>query len=419
MVVPPGPVEALERRYAISSGIREDRHMARLRGRQKGWVRRENGRWKLTYRRYQQTPDGDWDDSKVTEDLGDGSMTLKQANAAAKPFLDRANRVAEKPSIRTTVADFIANHFLKRETHHYKYLLDNFVIPGLGMKQLCDVKPFDCQQVVDRAGRKYSAQTLKHIRNAMRAVFNRAADMELFDSRNPARAIELPEIIAERRPTYTVEQLGRVLVQLPHPVYEMALLGAAVSLGPSEICGLKVKHCNLTGELLESDGEVLAPYSLAIREGWAYGKRTRLKTQARRRNVGLTADLAGAIADVIAKNKRQDPEAPVFQSRNGTPLNTNNIDKRYFSQIAKDLGFPVTWYAFRRAHSTLAALVGAEMKDRSLIMGHSDDRMTRFYDIQSVERMRAIPAGILETVKTAESKAKSEGKLIEMDRKVG
>lgn len=400
--------------------------MARVRGRQKGWIRRENGRWKLTYRRYQKTPDGDWDESKCTEDLGEGALTLKQAQAVAKPILDKANRVAEKPSTRMSVQDFTHNHFLKKETHHYKYLLDNFVLPAIGHKQLCDVGPTDCQDIINRAMRKYSAQTCKHIRNAIRAIFNRAEEMELFERRNPAKAVELPEIIAEKRPTYTAEQLGRVLVMLESPVYEMALLGAAVSLGPSELCGLRVKHCNLTENAIEMDGEVLAPFSLAVREGWYYGKRTKLKTQARRRNIGITKDLAVALERVIAKNKRKDAEAPVFQSRNGTPLNTNNIEKRKFTLLEESLGFPVTWYAFRRAHSTLAALTGADLKDRALVMGHSDERMTLFYDVQSVERLRAVPTGIMEKVREqehkareAEDRAKQEGKLVEMERKAG
>lgn len=406
-----GAAAALEALRDVHSLTREDIRMSRIRGRQRGWIRRENGIWKLTYRVYQRTPDGEWSDSKQTVDLGDGSMTLKQANAAAKPFLDRANRVAEKPSIRMSVADFIDQQFARRaNTHHYRYLIENFIRPALGLKQLCDVRPIDCQAIIDRAGKKYSSQTLKHIKGALRAIFNRAIDLEVFDGRNPAAKLDLPEVYAEKRPTYTVEQLGQVLVLLESPVYEMALLGAACSLGPSELCGLRVRHCNLTGEAVERDGEILAPYSLAIREGWYDGERTHLKAKARRRNIGITADLAEAVAAVIARNKMQGPEAPVFQSRAGTPLNTKNIERRQFKVLEERLGFSVTWYAFRRSHSTLAALTGANLQDRALVMGHSDDRMTRFYDVLSVERMRQVPANILERVHEQEAKAREEGK---------
>ncbi len=63
------------------------------------------------------------------------------------------------------------------------------------------------------------------------------------------------------------------------------------------------------------------------------------------------------------------------------------------------LGFPVTWYTFRRAHSTLAGQIpGIAVEDRQRTMGHADARMSLYYSVSDVERRRAIPAGIMEQV---------------------
>ena len=68
-----------------------------------------------------------------------------------------------------------------------------------------------------------------------------------------------------------------------------------------------------------------------------------------------------------------------------------------FRPLAKDLGFPVTWYAFRRAHSSLAGqLPGVSVDDRKHAMGHADAKMTLYYSVDDVERRRRIPTGILQ-----------------------
>ena len=43
-------------------------------------------------------------------------------------------------------------------------------------------------------------------------------------------------------------------------------------------------------------------------------------------------------------------------------------------------------------------------------MGHADDRMTRYYDIADVERMRAVPTRILAHVRTEEKKVRKLAK---------
>lgn len=100
-------------------------------------------------------------------------------------------------------------------------------------------------------------------------------------------------------------------------------------------------------------------------------------------------------------------------------LTRTTSSNRVFKSIGEAVGFPVTWYGFRRAHSSLAALTGANVQDRKLIMGHSNDAMSLYYDVQDVERMRGLTSRIADAVKTAEEKARAEGKLVQMERKAG
>jgi integrase len=80
------------------------------------------------------------------------------------------------------------------------------------------------------------------------------------------------------------------------------------------------------------------------------------------------------------------PDSPLFRSRNGTPLDAHNINNRVFRPLSKRLGFPVTWHAFRRAHSSCMAEIDAPIADRILMMGHAEMQMTLSYDVQSLEQ---------------------------------
>lgn len=419
-------IDAMHEAY---TPMREELSMARVRGRQRGYLRREGPSWFVTFHEYRKDPDtGEWTKpERVTEWLGPESMTRKEATAKAQPFLDKANRQAERPSMAMTVSAFLETRFMPMVERtkkwagqkHYRSML-KLIEPAIGLKQIAAVTTDDIDSLVIKLHRKgYSRQTQLHVKNAVSAIFNHAASLNLYDHRNPAAAVQIGEIVAQKRPTYTAEQLAQVLIRLDSPIYEMALLGAACSLGPAELLGIRIRHCNLAALPVELDGEVIAPRSILIAENFYDGHRDTLKTRARRRIVPLDETLAARLAGVIAAAKDPSSEAPLFQSRNGTPLDAHNISNRVFKRLSADLGFPVAWYGFRRAHSSLAALTGANVQDRKLVMGHSREAMSLYYDVADVERMRAVPARIMERVRVQEEAARAAGKLTVMERKAG
>jgi integrase len=307
-----------------------------------------------------------------------------------------------------TLAEFVSQKFelhviARREPggqKHYRFWLRKHILPAVGAVELAEFTPDHAESLIAaKHAAGYSGQTLHHLKFALSAIFRHAIHLRLYPHANPALGVELPASRPRRRATYTCAQLSAVLARLKSPIREMALLGVACSLGPSELCGLRIAHANLTSVPAELDGEALAPFSLAIRENWYEGKRGRLKTGTRRRNVPITAELAAQLSELVRQAKIATPDAPLFQARTGKPIDSHNASNRIFRPLAKELGFAVTWYGFRRAHSTLAALTGACVDDRKLVMGHADGRMTLYYDIADVERMRAVPERILARIK--------------------
>ena len=265
--------------------------------------------------------------------------------------LDRVNLAKRAPDAAMTFDDFVRVRFEPQVMlvqlkpagiKHYRYHFEKHVLPALGKMRICDIGPDDVQCLITEKSRAgFSPQTLKHIRNVVSATFRHAENMRIYLERNPTRGVVLPTITPVKRPTYTTEQVGAILVRLKsHEVYEMALLSLAASTGPAEMCGLRLKHLNLTRHVLETGDEILAPYSIAIRENYYLGQWGSLKTGNRSRNLPLDPPLAKLLAALILRSKRQDPEAPLFQSRTGRPMDTHNVANRNFpSRSASSLAF--------------------------------------------------------------------------------
>jgi len=179
-------------------------------------------------------------------------------------------------------------------------------------------------------------------------------------------------------------------------------LSVATSMNVAEMCGVRRKHANLTDQVVVVEGEVMAPFSIAVRENCYEGKRGSLKAGSRKRNVPITRELAAALVDLTAQSKHQGPEVPLFCSRNGTPIDAHNASNRHLRPLSVKLGFDITWHAFRRAHSTFAGMIeGVQIEDRVATMGHRDAQMTLYYSVEDVERRRAVPQKIMERLMPA------------------
>lgn len=385
--------------------------MARKVGEQKGQIFRKGPSWFVRFREYVRGVDGpltsrqrcEW----VGDAVGENRLSKREAERKAKEeFLDPLNRRNLRPSSAMLLEDFVQTKFQLQVVDrkkpagkkHYRYLLGNFVMPAFGRRRLCDIAMDDVEILLASLKEKgYAHQTVVHVKNCVSAVFRYARRLKLYLEENPAAEVDLGEgPVVRKKPTYSWPQAALVMARLKSPYRQMAKLSVATSMNVAEMCGVRMKWTNFTPNIKIVEGEVLAPYSLAVRENYYRGEYGSLKAGKRRRNVPITRELAESLAALVGTSQFQDPEGPLFSSRNGTPVDAHNIANRFFRPLAKKLGFPVTWHAFRRAHSSFAGeLEGLPIEDRIANMGHGDARMTLYYSVADMERRRRIPEEIL------------------------
>ncbi len=373
--------------------------MARRRGQRKGWLRAEHGSWLLTYRVYDQTGRGHRETVTIGPCDGSGKLTEKQAERFAwDHYLCKVDQIAQQPRALMTLAEFWEKHFkpsalvrLKKSSREqYFSLYARWIGPVIGRKRLATLETGDVEQVIALAVEGgMSPATAKHCRKVISAIYTRAKKLRIASGDNPASLADVPtpEPVREKL-ALSAEKMRAVLVMLTEPVRTMALTAVLTSMNVSELCGLRWRHVNLTPEWA-MDADALPPFTLAVRQHFTRGEVGSLKTGNRKRNVPLPEVLVTALAKLKARPKFNGPDDVVFCSREGTPINENNVRRRWFSKIAKELGISrLSWHVFRYSHATFTESIGMHARDRQMLMGHGSLDQTDRYTVEDQERIR-------------------------------
>lgn len=419
--------------------------MGRRRLQQKGELRKIGGWWRGRWHEDQIQPDGStkygWSRFRdVGPATGENRMTEKEAKRAFwDNYLSRLDENMRTPQSVLTVAQFVERRFVPESVMmmkpagriHYTTMLPHVLegipverrsfkgtkkgqelpeIPrmfGIGKKRMRDVNHEDVQRLVAEAiRRKYSPQTLRHIRTCVSAIFTFAEEIRWFSGRNPAKFVKLPEMTRKDVRVLTFDELKALLAILKPTARAMVLCASLTSMNIAEVCGLRWKRVNLTDEPVIMDGESLPPRCVAVREQWYRAAFGTVKAKSRRRNLPLPKLLVDALKEIHAgvsgskvtacpvtdganrlQTAREDPtrqqptpEDPVFVGREGKPRDQSAMLKRQVRPAAAKIGAPTLgWHDLRRTFATLADQLGMSMGERQALMGHARASQTMAY----------------------------------------
>jgi integrase len=227
--------------------------------------------------------------------------------------------------------------------------------PYLDKVRLSDVQPVDVQRLVAAAfARGYSTQTVKHMRNVVRAIFALAAKKGWFTGDNPANPVTLPEMTRKEAHALTLAQVKKLLEVMQYPEKEMALLAILTSMNIAEICGLQWKYVNLTETWLSIDGEPIPPKTIAVRRQWYRGELLEPNWKSRNRNLSISDLLFPMLLGLSRRAKYTGPDDFVVASHAGAPINEHYISARRLKPIGKAFEMPwLSWRVFRRTRASL------------------------------------------------------------------
>ena len=382
--------------------------MARRRFQQKGNLYQQSGWWKLRWREDQINSTGKvkrgWSPS-VTVGPAAGNpnmkpMTEKEARREAwTRYLSKLDQNVTTPQAVVTFDDFVKLKFrpehielrLRRSTRKFvDNILKNHISPALGSMRLREIRKDQVQQLVSSAiGKGLSIQTAKHIKNIVSAVFRHAIESEWISTANPATNVRLPQMERTVAPALSFQQVSNLLAILESPQREMVMFAVLTGLNIAEILGVYWQAVNLSDKAVFSNGEVLPPWTVAVRQQWYRGALSPTKAKNRVRNVPIPVALRPVLIEMSRREKWSGPTDPVFVARTGKPADEHNIMRRHIKPAAEQLGMNVSWHVFRRTFSTLSDQVEMTAGQRQALMGHASILMTARYTQTGTEEVRS------------------------------
>jgi integrase len=232
--------------------------------------------------------------------------------------------------------------------------------PYLGNMPLSETRTGDVQRLIEAAvARGYSAQTVKHIRNVVAAIFAHAKKRQCFHGDNPATQVVLPKMVRKEAHALTFAQAKDLLGAMEYPQRELALIAILTHMNVAEICGLQWKWVNLTDDWCMAEGERIPPRTIAVRRHFYRGELVSLPMKSRNRYLSIPEPLLEVLRGLRQRQRYTGPDDFVLASRVGTPVNQQDIAKRRLKPIGKTMKMPwLSWRVLSRTHTTLAHELG-------------------------------------------------------------
>jgi integrase len=358
----------------------------RRKGEQGGTVRRKGNSWYIRFWQWRPDDAGNLKyvrvERRVDGDFPNNARGQRQAETAGyNQWVAPANGVTKAPQGLATVEQF---YDLRFQVDHvdrleesgrifYKSIWGRHIKPTLGSVQLKDVTPLMAQALISaKLNAGLSTQTIRHIRNCLSAIFRHARGLDFYDGKLPTEGVKLPEVIHKERRALTWEQV-KILADAMPRYRHLVIFLSQTGLRIGEACALRWKHVNLTDEWLIVDGEALPPNSFLVCSNWVRSKRKPTTKNRSWRKIPLTAEAWVAVSLQYEMSGFKGEDQPVFVSRVGTPINSNNFNNRAFKKAAKKVGLPwATPHCLRHTTATLADKVGLSVADKQKIQSALD-----------------------------------------------
>jgi integrase len=352
---------------------------------QRGSVHKRGERKKVWVARYSEDvigPDGAIASIRRSVVLGTVAEipTKRQAEQLLADRLRPINSGHYRPSSLRTLRDYADAIWLpevlptlKHSTKkYYQYMLRFHLYPTFADVQLRLINRDAVQSFLSaKLCSGLSWRTVKGLRTLFGTLMAAAEADEIIPS-NPVRKTRFPRRgPAKDRAVIAPDKIQELLIALPEPSRSLAHLLVFTGLRIGELLALRwrdvdLERCGLRVTQSVYDGHFDEP-----------------KSQRSKRSIPLGAKSIEILA--ARKPARVNPDALVFSTDTGTPLDRHNLVNRQLKPTCKKLGLMgVSWHWLRHANATLLDAVGTPLGTVQALLGHSSSAITRDVYLHSI-----------------------------------
>jgi integrase len=206
---------------------------------------------------------------------------------------------------------------------------------------------------------KASPKTIRNAVMTLRSMWSTAKAWGCV-THDPFDGLRLPLLEKQEQPYFTAKQMRRIIRRAEEPCQTLYWLAAETGLRAGELAGLQW-------------GDVKNGHIEVRRSIWG-SKAQSPKTTNGVRTFAVSAELQARL-----ESKRR-PAGFVFATRNGTPWNMNDVQKRHLVPLLKRLAMKQAgFHAFRHGNETVMDGLRTPVALRLGRLGHGDTRMMTHY----------------------------------------
>jgi integrase len=365
--------------------------MAR-RGFQQGSLTQRGTRKKMWFARWWEDvmeSDGTLRRVRRAETLGPVAQfpSKRAAMQVLSGLLGNINSGKAKPQMVRTFAGFVKDDWspvvlptLKYATQkHYQYMLNVHLIPAFGPRQLREITREEPQGFLSRklAG-GLAWETVHHFKCGLSKILGSAEEWGYIGD-NPALKTRLPRRQhGEPRCVLAPEQVRKLASELDEPARSVTLALVLTGLRVGELLALRWGNVDVKAQMLR------------VCETVYEGHFDRPKTKRSVRTIPIGAETAAIFASLLPPNV--NPNALVFATKEGLPLDRRNLLRKHVKPVAKKMGLNVTWHLLRHSYATMLGGVGTPVGTMQSLLGHSAPEITREIYLHAIpqEQRRAV-----------------------------
>lgn len=262
-------------------------------------------------------------------------------------------------------------------------MLRIYIRPLLGEYKLSKLRPLDIQEAYTTLIEKVSASTIRRAHAVLHNALEDAVRWEMI-IKNPSNYANVPKakITKNERQSLNKEQAIQFIETCHMDRFgAFYVLLLTTGLRPSEALGLKWSDIDW-----ENRTATIKRTMHSNRKGGGYRIEEATKTKLSNRTVVIPEPAVELLrswrkdqaARALMAGDQYERSELVFTSEVGTPLRSDNMNKRHFKQILEDSGLPsnFTVYGLRHSYATLAILAGVPIKVVSENLGHASIDLT-------------------------------------------
>jgi len=255
----------------------------------------------------------------------------------------------------------------KSHYHTVKNTLDCHLIPAFGKVEVSKITKADIlsfrSSLADPEKRKrikpLSNSRINHIMTAVRMIMNEAADR--FGFTTPYRGIKSLRIPRSNVEPFTMDEVKMIIDNVRKDFKNYYTVRFFTGMRTGEIDGLKWKYVDFDKLLI------------LVRETIINGETEYTKNDGSQRDIQITR----IVLDALKNQYKVTGESEyVFSTRNGCPLNHNNVTKRVWYPLLRHLGLRKRRpYQTRHTTATLWLASGENPEWIARQMGHTTTEM--------------------------------------------